>query len=435
MSKLTAICACPVDTFSGYGTMARSFLTALIKAKDSEWDIKVLSLRWGNTPFGALNQDNPGDADIIKRLINQEDIKEQPDVWIQISVSNEFARNGRVNIGYSCLVETDIVPGDMMEGLNRMDFNLLSSEHTKAIAEHTSWDKNDKDGNKIGTIVLEKPAEVLFLGLDTTKFKKPETVSFDLSSIPESFCFLTVGHIMAGTGHLEDRKMMGRLIRGFLEAFSGKKNKPALIMKCSTGGYSHMDEERTLREINNIVKTVGGNDLPKIYLIHGELSETELCELYSHDKVKAFALVGNEGFGLPYAEFSAVSSKPIIASCWSGHKDFLHIDYNLFVNGKVETIHPAAANQFLLKESSWFKPDIKSISDRLVEMHTNYPKYAELGKRQGYKTRTEFTVDKMAERLGEILDKHMPKISKPVTLSLPKLVNIKKPEITYLEEI
>jgi glycosyltransferase involved in cell wall biosynthesis len=182
-----------------------------------------------------------------------------------------------------------------------------------------------------------------------------------------------------------------------------------------------MDEEATLKMINNIVGTVDSKDLPNIYLIHGELSEEELCELYAHDKVKAFALVGNEGFGLPYIEFSAVSGKPIICSPYSGHIDFLSEEYNVYVNGKIEQIHPAAVNQFHIKESSWFKPDMKDLSNKLESVYKNYSKYVDNGKKQGYKSRTEYNIDKMAEKLDAILKQRMPKISIPVPLQLPKL--------------
>jgi glycosyltransferase involved in cell wall biosynthesis len=435
MSKLTCVVASPVDTFSGYGTMARSFAKSLLKLKRDEWDIQFLSLRWGSTPFGALNKENAEELDIINKIIADGQLKFRPDIWIQISVSEEFQPIGTVNIGYSCLVETSILPGEMLEGLNKMNFNLLSCNHAKSIAESTSWEKLDQNKNKIGNLTLEKPCEVLFIGLDTSVFKKPESVSFDLSFIKESFCFLSVGHFLPGTQNLEDRKMLGRLIKTFLETFKDKKNKPALILKSSTAGYSYVDKERCLAIINNIKNQVQGKDLPNVYLIHGELTEQELCELYAHEKVKAFALVGNEGYGLPYIEFSAVSGKPVITSPWSGHIDFLDKEFNVFVNGTLEKVHPSVANKYLISEADWFKPNEKDLSNKLEDVYKNYSKYVDNGKRQGYKSRTEFSIDKMAESLDSILKKHMPVISKPVPLSLPKLAEIKKPKLDYLEDI
>ena len=55
-----------------------------------------------------------------------------------------------------------------------------------------------------------------------------------------------------------------------------------------------------------------------------ELISEELNELYNHPKVKAMvSTTKGEGFGRPLLEFS-LTGKPIMASGWSGHLDFLH---------------------------------------------------------------------------------------------------------------
>ncbi len=428
MSKIQFVVASPVDTFSGYGTMSRAFIKALIKTKKDEWDIKLMSLGWGNTPFGALDVNNPEDAYIKSLILPNNTMQQQPDVWIQISVANEFQTVGKVNIGYTCMVETNTAPAEMMEGLNKMNFNLASSEHAKRIVLETKWDKLDNNKRKIGELTNQKPIETLFLGLDTDKFKKPEVNDFDLSMIKEEFCFLSVGHFLPGVHILEDRKMMGRLIQSFLETFKNKKNRPALILKASMGVYSHVDEEQTLKAISVIKDRLPKADYPNIYLIHGELTEEELCKLYCHDKVKAFALVGNEGFGLPYIEFSAVSGKPIIASPWSGHVDFLEKEFNVFVNGQLDKVNPAVVNNFIVENSVWFKPDMGDLSFKLNMIYEDYSKFVDAGKRQGYRSRTQYTIDAMANRLGEILDKHLPKISVPTPVKLPKLKSFSAPE-------
>jgi glycosyltransferase involved in cell wall biosynthesis len=218
----------------------------------------------------------------------------------------------------------------------------------------------------------------------------------------------------------EDRKQLTTLVKSFLTAFKDKKKRPALILKTSLAGFSIIEEEKILDSIDVIRKSVGG-DMPNIYLLYGELTEEELNHLYNHEKVKAFALVGNEGFGRPYLEFSAASSKPIIASPFSGHVDFLNEEYNIFVQGKVEQIHPSAANQFLIKEASWFKADPKSVEDSLKAVYENYNKYVDNAKRQGHQSRTQFSFDKMVEKLSEILEKNVPKLSVPQMIKLPKL--------------
>ena len=429
MNKLSCVMSCPIDTLSGYGARSRDFAKSLIKVKGDEWDIKFMSQRWGNTPFGALDENDPEEADIKSRILPPGPLTKQPDIWIQHSVSNEFQPIGKVNIGISALVETTILPGEMIEGLNRMTFNIVSTEFVKQVALTTTMENRE---TRVKTAV-NKPIEVLFEGVNTNIFKRIENSTFNLSDIKEEFCYLTVAHWLSGDQG-EDRKQLTTLIKSFLEAFKNKKKRPALILKTSLAGFSITEKEMILDKLDAIRKQVNG-DLPNIYLLYGSLTNEELNELYNHPKVKAFALVGNEGFGRPYLEFSAASSKPIIASYFSGHIDFLHEDYNIFVPGKVAQVHPSAANQFLLKEASWFKADPVATSKALEEVYTNYNKYTDKGKRQGHISRTEFSLDKMTEQLAVILDKNVPKLSRPVALTLPKLSTTATNDINFLEEI
>lgn len=423
MNKPYCVVSCPLDTFSGYGARSRDFVKALVKLKGEEWDIQIISQRWGECPYGALDVNDPEEADLLSKIMNPPQMNKQPDIWFQITVANEFQPIGKFNIGVSALVETTILPGDLIEGLNRMNLNIVSSNFVKQVAEQTSFEKLDQNTKqKIGLVKVSKPIEVLFEGVDNRKYKRLEKSNFDLSDIKEEFCFLTVGHWL--TGDLgEDRKQITTLVKSFLEAFKDKKKRPALILKTGMAGFSIMEEEHVLASINLIRELVGG-DMPNIYFLHGELTDEEMNNLYNHDKVKAFALVGNEGFGRPYLEFSAASSKPIICSPFSGHVDFLNEEFNIFVTGKVEQIHPSASNAFLIKESSWFKADPKSVETSLKEVYENYNKYVDMGKRQGHISRTKFSFDSMVDRLKEILDSKLPKISVAQPINLPKLKSL-----------
>jgi glycosyltransferase involved in cell wall biosynthesis len=418
MNKLTCVVSCPIDVISGYGSRSRDFVKALIKVKGEEWDIKILSQRWGECPYGALSKDIPEELDLINRVAPQLD--RQPDIWFQITVANEFQPVGKFNIGVSALVETTILPAELLEGLNRMNFNIVSSNFVKEVAQKTTFDRIDQNTNqKQESVKLSKPIEVLFEGVDVNKYKRLDKSNFDLSEIKEEFCFLTVAHWLTGDIG-EDRKQLTTLIKAFLNVFKDKKKRPALILKTSLAGFSIIEEEKILDNIDAIRKTVGG-DMPNIYILYGELTEEEMNHLYNHEKVKAFALVGNEGFGRPYLEFSAASSKPIIASPFSGHVDFLNEEFNIFVQGKVEKIHDSAANQFLIKEASWFKADPKSVEDSLKAVYENYNNYVDNAKRQGHQSRTQFSYDKMVERFSEIIEKNVHKMSVPQMITLPKL--------------
>ena len=77
----------PVATRSGYGDHTRDLVTALIKS--NKYDIQIISMRWGDTPMTGLKPDNMDHLEIVKRFANA-NITRQPDVYIQITVPNEF---------------------------------------------------------------------------------------------------------------------------------------------------------------------------------------------------------------------------------------------------------------------------------------------------------------------------------------------------------
>ena len=131
----------PVATRSGYGNHTRDLATALIKS--NKYDIAIVSLPWGTTPMNALEPNNPDHQEIFKRIATQ-NINRQPDVFIQISVPNEFQAVGKYNIGISAGIETTAIPADFINGANKMDLLILTSEHSKAGFVGTVYDKVDK---------------------------------------------------------------------------------------------------------------------------------------------------------------------------------------------------------------------------------------------------------------------------------------------------
>ena len=422
--KPTCIISCPIDTFSGYGARSRDFVKSLIELKDKEWDIKIIPQKWGDCPWNFLPQDDP----LKQRFIGG--LQQQPDVWIQITVPNEFQRVGKFNIGISAGIETNLYPGEFIEGSNRMDLNLVSSEHSKQIALNTQFDKINTDTNqKVGIIKLEKPIEVLFEGLDLDKYyKKPTSSKLNiLKDIKEEFCFLHTGHWLPGIFG-ESRKNTATLIKTFLETFNGPgRKKPALILKCNQVNYSLLDRENLIRQINRIRDMVSGN-LPNIYLLHGEMTDEEMNQLNNNPKVKAFiSFTKGEGYGRPLAE-AAITGKPVITTNWSGHLDFIHPDYNILIGGELKNVHESAANQFLLKESQWFNIDTNIANRAIKDVFKNYKKYWEKSRKQTQYLKNNFSFDKMTEKLNSLLPKIEP-APQMQPLTLPKLKKTELPKL------
>ena len=178
-------------------------------------------------------------------------------------------------------------------------------------------------------------------------------------------------------------KNVGVLVQSFFDAFKGGiGKKPALILKCSVGVASYMSRDIILDKIKRIRDTYGDVNLPNIYLINGEFNDSEMNELYNHPKVKAMVShTKGEGFGRPLLEFG-LTGKPIIASGWSGHTDFLNTENSVLLPGVLENVHESAANAWLIKEAQWFQVNPKVAVSSFKEVYKHYKKYSNRSRKQ-----------------------------------------------------
>jgi hypothetical protein len=429
MSKPTFIISCPIDTYSGYGARSRDIVKAIIEL--DKYDVKVLPQRWGNTPFGFI-KDNPEWEFLAKHMLQSPQLPSQPEIWMQITVPNEFQQVGKYNIGCTAGIETTIAPAEWVEGCGRMNLILGSSEHTIKVLRESRFEKRDQQTNQpIGLIEWKGDGEVIFEGADIETYK-PVKSTFDLSNVKEEFAYLFVGHWMQG--HLgEDRKNVGLLIKAFYETFKNKAKKPALILKTSTVGSSYMDRDELIKRIQAVRATVKSNNIPNVYLLHGEFTDVEMNEIYNHSKVKAMInLTKGEGFGRPLLEFS-LTNKPIITTNWSGHIDYLNPEFTTLLPGNMTKVHHSAANNMLLAEAEWFSVDTGHVGHYLKDVFENYKGYAENAKRQGFQSRSKFSFDAMKEKLGKLFENKIPEFPKQVQLQLPKLKKIELPKLNKVE--
>jgi hypothetical protein len=431
MSKNTFYISAPFDTYSGYGARSRDLIKAIIEL--DKYDVKLISQRWGNTPWGFI-KNNPEWSFLNNHLHNQPQLTEQPDIWMQITVPNEFQPVGKFNIGCTAGMETTLVDGSWVEGINRMDINLVSSEHSKQSFLNSIYEKKHTNGQSLGQIKVEKPIEVLFEGANIDIYKVLDILPKNelhnsITSLPESFAYLFVGHWMQGDLG-QDRKNVGLLIKAFFETFKNKAKKPALILKTSGSGASYIDRNELLKKINQIKKTVVSTNLPNIYLLHSEFTDIEMNQLYNHPKIKAMvSLTKGEGFGRPLLEFS-LTKKPIITSGWSGHIDFLNPEFTSLLPGKLENVHDSAAvPNMILKESQWFSVDHGAIGHYLKDVFENYKNYTDGAKRQAFKNKKEFSWEAMKNKVNELFAQHIPDLPKKVELKLPTLKKIELPKL------
>ena len=409
----------PVATRSGYGDHARDLVRSLIKL--DKYDIKIVSTKWGSTPMTGLDGDKESDKEIISRIGLP--IERTPDVFIQVTVANEFQPKGTYNIGITAGVETTVAPIDFIHGCNRMDLIIVPSEFTKDVLIKTAYqEKHNQTGQIINNFKITKPIEVLFEGFNNETFGA-EVVPYisELDNIKEDFAFLITGHWLQGDlGH--DRKDVGMTIKSFCHAFRGDKKAPALVLKTSSAGFGVRDREAMAGRIEELTQEFG-DKCPPIYLLHGEFTENEMHGLYEHPKVKAMvSFTHGEGFGRPLLEFS-LTGKPVIASNWSGQLDFLK-EGAVLLEGELKEVHPSAQNQFLIQGSRWFYVNYSNAINKLKDIYKNYDKYKVESKKLGKHNNENFSLEKMTKLFDKILNEKVPTIKQFIPLNLPTLKKV-----------
>jgi glycosyltransferase involved in cell wall biosynthesis len=176
-----------------------------------------------------------------------------------------------------------------------------------------------------------------------------------------------------------------------------------------------------MKRISSIRKSLPITKLPNIYLIHGDLSDAEMNELYNHPKIKSMvSATKGEGFGRPLLEF-ALTGKPIIATGWSGHVDFLNPKLTALMGGELSDLHPSSIQKDILIEGSqWFDVNHGHLGHYLTDVKKNYKEWLPKSKTLSRNLRKNFSYSAMKNLLGSILNENV-KIPTKMELKLPKL--------------
>jgi glycosyltransferase involved in cell wall biosynthesis len=415
MSKKTLLFRGPVKTRSGYGAHSRDLLQALYEM--DLFDIKIDSCGWGVTPLTALENDNQFHKWIEENIITS--LSETPDIYVQVTVPNEFQKVGKYNIGITAGIETTVAPKDWVDGCNRMDKVITTSIFSRDVLVSTVYNENEKNtGKLIKQYKIEKPISVLFEGVDLNVYNNTYK-GIDLD-IKEDFAFLFVGHWLKGDLG-QDRKDVGMLIKCFATAFNDVENKPALVLKTSSATFSIKERESFRKRIEDLVKDI--KNPPSIYLLFGDLTNEEMNEVYNHPKIKSMVtLTKGEGFGRPLLEFT-MTGKPIIASNWSGHKDFLPMNKAIMIGGKLTEVHESAVDAFVLKDSKWFTANYNEAVEVFKLVHKDYEKFLERSESLRLENTEKFSMEAMREEFKKLIQE-VPSVPKQTQLVLPKLTKI-----------
>jgi glycosyltransferase involved in cell wall biosynthesis len=381
----------PILSRSGYGEMARFALRSLMSQEI--FDIYVLPTNWGNT--GNLFEENEEkkliDSICVKTQQFLHVTKNQPnfDISIQVTIPNEWKKMAAYNIGYTAGIETNAISPAWVLPSQQMDKIIVISEHAKKSFVEPIF--GDEKGNKFK---VTTPIEVCHFPV-----RDYAEVNVDLS-LKNDFNFLAVCQ-------WGPRKNLEQTIQAFVEEF--KNEEVGLVLKINTANDSLLDAGFTETKLKLFLDNFKERKC-SVHLLHGHMSEAEMQALYKHPKIKAvISTTHGEGFGFPLFE-AAYNEKPVIATDWSGHLDFLtmldeqekpkkmfaKIDYEL------KPIAKEHVWQGVLEEqTSWAYPVHTSVKAKMREVYKDYPRFQSWSKKLNKWIRQQFTKEVVYGKFSE----------------------------------
>lgn len=366
----------PVLTRSGYGEHARFILRSLRKLEDKV-DLHVIPLAWGHTGWlSEVDEEKAWIDSLIKKthqLVATNSL--QVDVSIQVTIPNEWERLAPVNIGVTAGIETTKVAPIWLEKANMMDLVIVPSEHSKEVYQNTTYEVTvEQTGQVIPDYGCATEIKVV-----SYPVKKFEDTSVDLD-LKTDFNFLAVAQ-------WGPRKNIVNCLQWFVEEFIDQE--VGLVLKTNLSKNSILDRKKVKNVLSSVLGQKKYEDRKcKVYLLHGDMTDQEMHQLYRNPKIKAFvSTTHGEGFGLPLFE-AAYEGMPIIAPAWSGHVDFLHmpvkdkkgkmknkamfakVDYSL---NQVQ--QQAVWDGVIQKDSMWCYADQGSFKIKLREVYKDHGRF------------------------------------------------------------
>lgn len=328
----------PILTQSGYGEHARLVLRSL-RSQEEFFDIYAIPVGWGRTSWlFEDNEERKWVDSIINKTVMVLQQNPQFDIYVHVGIPNELKRKAPITIEVTAGIETTKAAPEWIDILNReCDKVITVSQHSKDVLEQTSWKAQDQFGRQL-ELKLNVPVEVI--GYPVKEFNKFENPK-DWLSLDYDFNFLCVAQ-------WGPRKNLENTVRWFVEEFNN--DKVGLVCKVNHANNSLLDREECDKRIKDILKSYP-NHKCKVYLLHGDLNEDEVHNLYVHPQIKAILnFAHGEGFGLPLWE-AAYCGLPVLAPDFSGHRDFLYME----VDGKKKSAFSKVAYDLkkIQQEAVW----------------------------------------------------------------------------------
>jgi glycosyltransferase involved in cell wall biosynthesis len=355
----------PVLTQSGYGVHSRQLARWLLERdRQKKISLRVQVVPWGNTPWIVDSNACDGLAgEMMQRTISQKGETDaatgkpiEYDVSFQLILPNEWdPKLAKFNVGVTAGVETDHCNPQWIDAINAMDLVIVPSQHVKQTFVNS--------GNVTKKIVVVPEAFADACAKQTDQLP-------DVGDFNTPFNFLVFGQITGNNPH-NDRKNLFYTLKWLCETFKDDSNV-GVVMKTNAGRNTKIDRQFVTNMFKQLLTEVRSGPNPRLYIMHGDMSDEEVAALYRHQKIKALvAITRGEGYGLPILE-AAASGLPIIATPWSGHVDFLSHGKFIKVNYQLTDIHPSRIdNKIFVKGARWANPSEEDFKRRVQKFRTN----------------------------------------------------------------
>ena len=122
---------------------------------------------------------------------------------------------------------------------------------------------------------------------------------------------------------------------------------------------------------------------------------------------------------------ATMTGLPVVASGWSGQIDFLDSEKSILLTGEMQKVPGSAVwKDIVIPESQWFTVDEQIAYRALNYSFDNVYTIKNRAKSLMGINRDKFTLNNMAKKLGEIMDKYTKDLPSQVGLKLPKLKKV-----------